>query len=125
MCGPPFWMLWWSVQRKARALNLSRLSSRAMSGSSFLSDDPRDLGAPLRSPTSGPGASPLWRYRVGDWRIEEEGIEANPDLGIVSAYPAGAGSDLCRGHPGEEAHAALPLADITVPSEAVPDNGEG
>ena len=32
-------------------------------------DDPRTLGAPLRSPRSGPGAAPLWRYRVGDWRI--------------------------------------------------------
>ena len=32
-------------------------------------DDPRGLGAPLRSPTSGPGVAPLWRYRVGDWRI--------------------------------------------------------
>ena len=32
-------------------------------------DDPRGLGAALRSPGSGPGATPLWRYRVGDWRI--------------------------------------------------------
>ena len=32
-------------------------------------DNPRGLGAPLRNPTSGPGAVPLWRYRVGDWRI--------------------------------------------------------
>ena len=32
-------------------------------------DDPRSLGAPLRSPTNSPGATPLWRYRVGDWRI--------------------------------------------------------
>ena len=32
-------------------------------------DDPRSLGAPLRSPRSGPVAAPLWRYRVGDWRI--------------------------------------------------------
>ena len=32
-------------------------------------DDPRGLGAPLRSPMSGPGVMPLWRYRVGDWRI--------------------------------------------------------
>lgn len=32
-------------------------------------DNPRALGAPLRNPTSGPGAVPLWRYRVGDWRI--------------------------------------------------------
>ena len=96
-----------------------------MSGSSFLSDDPRDLGAPSRNPTSGPGALPLWRYRVGDWRIEDEGIEANPDLGIVSAYPGGAGPDLCRGHPGEEAYAALSLVGITVPSEGAPDNGEG
>ena len=32
-------------------------------------DDPRALGASLRSPRSGPGAAPLWRYRVGDWRI--------------------------------------------------------
>ena len=32
-------------------------------------DDPRALGAPLRNPASGPGAAPLWRYRVGDCRI--------------------------------------------------------
>ena len=32
-------------------------------------DNPRVLGAPLRNPTGGPGAVPLWRYRVGDWRI--------------------------------------------------------
>lgn len=32
-------------------------------------DNPRALGAPLRSATSGPGVAPLWRYRVGDWRI--------------------------------------------------------
>ena len=32
-------------------------------------DNPRGLGAPLRNPTSSPGAAPLWRYRVGDWRI--------------------------------------------------------
>ena len=29
-------------------------------------DDPRSLGAPLRSPASRPEAVPLWRYRVGD-----------------------------------------------------------
>ena len=32
-------------------------------------DDPRSLGTPLRSPGSSPGATPLWRYRVGEWRI--------------------------------------------------------
>ena len=32
-------------------------------------DDPRGLGAALRSPRSGSEATPLWRYRVGDWRI--------------------------------------------------------
>ena len=32
-------------------------------------DDPRGLGAALRSTRSGSGANPLWRYRVGDWRI--------------------------------------------------------
>ena len=32
-------------------------------------DHPRKLGAALRSPRSGPGATPLWRYRVDDWRI--------------------------------------------------------
>ena len=31
--------------------------------------DPRSLGTPLRSSTNVPGAAPLWRYRVGDWRI--------------------------------------------------------
>ena len=32
-------------------------------------DDPRALGTPLKSSRSGPGTAPLWRYRVGDWRI--------------------------------------------------------
>lgn len=33
-------------------------------------DDPRGLGTALRSPRSGSEATtPLWRYRVGDWRI--------------------------------------------------------
>ena len=32
-------------------------------------DDPRGLGTPLRSPRSGSRAAPLWRYRIGDWRI--------------------------------------------------------
>lgn len=33
-------------------------------------DDPRGLGAALRSPRSGSGATTsLSRYRVGDWRI--------------------------------------------------------
>ena len=32
-------------------------------------DDPRGLGAALRSPRGGSEATPLWRYRVGDWRI--------------------------------------------------------
>ena len=32
-------------------------------------DDPRRLGGVPRSPRSGSEATPLWRYRVGDWRI--------------------------------------------------------
>ena len=32
-------------------------------------EDPRGLGAPLRSSAGDPGAVPLWRYRVGDWRV--------------------------------------------------------
>ena len=31
-----------------------------------VADDPRSLGAPLRRTA---GAAPLWRYRVGSWRI--------------------------------------------------------
>ena len=31
-------------------------------------DDPRSFGTPLRR-TAGTGAMPLWRYRVGGWRI--------------------------------------------------------
>ena len=31
-------------------------------------DDPRSFGVPLRR-TAGTGAAPLWRYRVGGWRI--------------------------------------------------------
>ena len=33
-----------------------------------VADDPRSLGTPLRR-TAGTGAVPLWRYRVGGWRI--------------------------------------------------------
>ena len=33
-----------------------------------VADDPRSLGGPLRR-TAGTGAAPLWRYRVGGWRI--------------------------------------------------------
>ena len=32
-------------------------------------DDPRGLGAAPRSSRSDSEATPLWRYRVGDWRI--------------------------------------------------------
>ena len=32
-------------------------------------EEPRSLGKPLRSPGTGPETAPLWRYRVGDWRI--------------------------------------------------------
>lgn len=32
-------------------------------------DDPRSLGAPLRGAGRRHEAVPLWRYRVGDWRI--------------------------------------------------------
>ena len=34
-----------------------------------VTDDPRGLGASLRSPAKSPMATPLWRYRAGDWRI--------------------------------------------------------
>jgi len=33
-----------------------------------VAEDPRSLGVPLRR-TAGTGAAPLWRYRVGGWRI--------------------------------------------------------
>ena len=32
-------------------------------------DDPRNLGKPLKGTGRHPGADPLWRYRLGDWRI--------------------------------------------------------
>ena len=32
-------------------------------------DDPRGLGTPLRGAGRRHEAAPLWRYRVGDWRI--------------------------------------------------------
>ena len=32
-------------------------------------DDPRVFGAPLTSSGRSGGSIPLWRYRVGDWRI--------------------------------------------------------
>ena len=32
-------------------------------------DDPRALGRPLKGTGRHPGVPPLWRYRIGDWRI--------------------------------------------------------
>ena len=41
-------------------------------------DDPRGLGTPLKGTGRQPGAAPLWRYRIGDWRmlasIEDEAL---------------------------------------------------
>ena len=34
-----------------------------------VTDEPRSLGTRLRGTGSHPGTAPLWRYRIGDWRI--------------------------------------------------------
>ena len=67
----------WRIELDAGALKdlrrLDRQTARRIT--QFLrerlgaTDDPRGLGAPLRSPRSGSEGTPLWRYRVGDWRI--------------------------------------------------------
>lgn len=66
----------WRIEFDAGALkDLRRLDSRvARRIASFLRDrirvldDPRRFGAPLKRPGAA-GSAPLWRYRVGDWRI--------------------------------------------------------
>ena len=32
-------------------------------------DDPRSIGTRLKGTGGHPGSAPLWRYRIGDWRI--------------------------------------------------------
>ncbi len=66
----------WRIEFDAGALrDMRRLDDRvARRIASFLRDrirvldDPRRFGAPLKRPDAARSA-PLWRYRVGDWRI--------------------------------------------------------
>ena len=48
--------------------------------------------------------------------VGHKAIEASPDLGIVGAYPAGSGPDLCRGAPGERPASLAAIARVTVPA---------
>ena len=80
--GPTRWRRWnaslaWRIEFDAGALKdlrgLDRQVARRIT--LFLGerlgvmDDPRGLGAPPRTTGSRLGTVPLWRYRVGDWRI--------------------------------------------------------
>ena len=47
--------------------------------------------------------------------VGHKGIEATSDLGIVGAYPAGTGPDLCRGFSGERPACLEAIARVAVP----------
>lgn len=47
--------------------------------------------------------------------VGHKGIEATSDLGIVGAYPAGTGPDLCRGLSGERPACLEAIARVAVP----------
>ena len=47
--------------------------------------------------------------------VGHKGIEATSDLGIVGAYPAGTGPDLCRGLAGERPACLEEIARVPVP----------
>ena len=48
--------------------------------------------------------------------VGHKAIEASSDLGIVDAYPAGTGPDLCRGAPGERPASLAAIARVPVPA---------
>ena len=48
--------------------------------------------------------------------VGHKAIEASADLGIVGAYPAGTGPDLCRGAPGERPASLAAIARVAVPA---------
>ena len=48
--------------------------------------------------------------------VGHKAIEASADLGIVGAYPAGTGPDLCRGAPGERPASIAAIARVPVPA---------
>lgn len=48
--------------------------------------------------------------------VGHKAIEASSDLGIVGAYPAGTGPDLCRGAPGERPASLAAIARVPVPA---------
>ena len=56
--------------------------------------------------------------------VGHKGIEATPDLGIVGAYPAGTGPDLCRGLPQERPACLDAIARVPRP-ERDPVYGAG
>ena len=48
--------------------------------------------------------------------VGHKAIDASSDLGIVGAYPAGTGPDLCRGAPGERPASLDAIARVPVPA---------
>ena len=48
--------------------------------------------------------------------VGHKAIEASADLGIVGAYPAGTGPDLCRGAPGERPASLAAIARVAIPA---------
>ena len=48
--------------------------------------------------------------------VGHKAIEASADLGIVGAYPAGTGPDLCRGAPAERPASLAAIARVAVPA---------
>jgi uncharacterized protein YjlB len=47
--------------------------------------------------------------------VGHKGLDASPDLGIVGAYPAGTGPDLCRGLEEERPACLRAIARVAVP----------
>ena len=48
--------------------------------------------------------------------VGHKALEASRDLGIVGAYPAGSGPDLCRGAPGERPASLDAIARVALPA---------
>lgn len=57
--------------------------------------------------------------------VGHKGIEATSDLGIVGAYPAGTGPDLCRGLSGERPACLEAIARVAVPQSDPVYGSEG
>ena len=48
--------------------------------------------------------------------VGHKALEASPGLGIVGAYPAGTGPDLCRGAPGERPASLDAITRVPMPA---------